>query len=283
MLITPKKALEFLRKPNKRPTKKHKVDQYASDMLAGKWRETAEPISIDTNGVLQNGVHRCLAIVKTNKSFNFYVATECPPENFDVIDTGASRSNSDVLALAGYKDVTSLAAMALKAVNLLNTWDGGKYSGRRLPNRWKSPHNIKEWVEENPRIVDLVVPARKIYFEANKISGVSMIGGFWFVMNRIDREKAAEFWDRFLNMNGGKGCPVAALRRVMVRSSSQPVKIHTRYVDKMIIRAWNAFIKGKKLSQMTPKMAEAVDTWEGWPKAKRGEAKRVSGQLAIIG
>lgn len=78
------------------------VDRYASDMLAGRWRTTGDPIRLTPNLELADGQHRCAAVVKSGATIpDVLIAVLQDKKAFDSIDQGARRSLTDVLRMNG--------------------------------------------------------------------------------------------------------------------------------------------------------------------------------------
>lgn len=98
-LITPEIAKAYLEHNTKnRSISDPTVDSYAEDMKNGRWCEsTGIAISFDTNGVLADGQHRLLAIVKANVPIWSYVCTGCAPGS--VYDENRVRSSRDNLKM----------------------------------------------------------------------------------------------------------------------------------------------------------------------------------------
>lgn len=92
------------------------VDRYARDMKAGAWRFTGEAIKFDTNKVLIDGQHRLMACVKSGVSFRSMVMYGLPPETKSVLDTGRTRTTSDIL---GYNGILNAARCTTVARMLL--------------------------------------------------------------------------------------------------------------------------------------------------------------------
>lgn len=119
--ITPSIATAFMEqnKENRRAVR-GVVDRYARDMKRGEWRFTGEAIKFDKNKVLIDGQHRLLACIKSGVSFRSMVMYGLPPETKAVIDTGKSRSISDIMTFSGVMNsarVSSVARMLLLMKN----------------------------------------------------------------------------------------------------------------------------------------------------------------------
>jgi hypothetical protein len=116
--ITPAIAAAYLDASNtsNRPMRPQHVRALASDMQAGMWMLTHEPIAFASDGVLLDGQHRLAAIVQSNKSVEVAVARDCKRETFVVVGCGSQRKASDVLSLAGEQNAVKLSAMVVSAI-----------------------------------------------------------------------------------------------------------------------------------------------------------------------
>lgn len=130
--MTPERAAELL-KLNKfnRRIRSSVVERYAHSIRTGQWKLTQQAIAVGTNNILLDGQHRLAAIVEAGLPAPLVVATECDPEIFSVLDTGAVRLASDALYIEGAVH-SVVAAAGLKTYILMNTvpdlvWTGGKF------------------------------------------------------------------------------------------------------------------------------------------------------------
>ena len=101
--ITPEMAVELLEKNTiNRRVKERVVGQYATEILAGRWRSgTGEVIKIAKDGTILDGQHRLLAVIKADKEIVAHLAYDVSNEVFDVLDTGSPRGAADVFHIEG--------------------------------------------------------------------------------------------------------------------------------------------------------------------------------------
>ena len=93
--ITPEMA-EVLLETNSenRKISKATVAAYTQDILAGNWDEAVgDAISIDEDGILRNGQHRCTAIVQAGIGIHSWVCRNVSRDG--IYDNNRKRSNSD--------------------------------------------------------------------------------------------------------------------------------------------------------------------------------------------
>lgn len=103
VLVTPEIAATWLGliDPKQRRVGALRVRKMASDMLSGLWKDSFDPVVFDTKGALWNAQHRLNAIVSSGCSIWLLVAKNVPDEMIEKLDSGISRSPSDLLAMEG--------------------------------------------------------------------------------------------------------------------------------------------------------------------------------------
>lgn len=131
VLFTPELAEVVLDTRNyerQRPIKQ-KVEQYAADMRNGKWRLTkSDPILFTKQGKLINGQHRLSAVKMSGISQMFYVATGADETEFQVIDTGISRTAAD--GLKGLvRNANGVAALSRRMLNIMRGYAIDSHAG----------------------------------------------------------------------------------------------------------------------------------------------------------
>jgi hypothetical protein len=100
--VTPAQAERWLSgNIHNRKLNNARVDRMVRDMQAGRWRLTHQGVAFDPTGVLIDGQHRLWAVVLSGLTVKMRIFFNEPPENLEFIDTGASRSDADVLTLSG--------------------------------------------------------------------------------------------------------------------------------------------------------------------------------------
>lgn len=116
-LITPEIAEILLStNPNNRCIAKGRVESYAADMSNSRWCEkSGDTITIDRNGILRNGHHRCKGIIKSGKSIKTWVCRNVEPDS--IYDYVRARSTRDQVKMSHpewddrFKDSTIQSAL----------------------------------------------------------------------------------------------------------------------------------------------------------------------------
>lgn len=135
MVITPEIAKEMLERntENFRKISWKRVDLYAADMKAGRWKSNAEAIAFGKNGKLQNGQHRLHAVIKANVPITMYVIYDVD-DNSDIYDGHNPRRITDYTGCS-----TTQAGAARLILQIL---------GETASNYLKCPNGeLKEFIE----------------------------------------------------------------------------------------------------------------------------------------
>lgn len=237
--VTPALAREWLGKNyefNRLP-KQSKIPGYARDYLTGRWQSnTGETIKFDVHGHLIDGANRMRALILAgetdpNIAINFDVATGCPTEAIQVIDTGASRTFADKLRVAGTPERTRASAVVRAAMN----WSVGNYMG----NGRYSPTDPELWefYRQEPEIFDAAT-MRGTDMSQRKLGTGSAMGLAFYLFYKIEPELAHAFFDKLITGAGVEvGDPELTLRDRLARTKLERIKPREQVA--LSIRAWN--------------------------------------------
>lgn len=246
--VTPEQATELLERGGQnRKLNESQVDRFATDMLAGNWRsaETTETIKLGTGGVLQDGQHRLAAVAKSGKAQMFWIARNVPAGAIEMVDTGRSRSFSDVLTMQGGNS----SASRRLAATLKWLWhyehDSELTSGRAV-----SHAELKRTLEEHPGVVEAV---ERVY-ASNEITPQSIIA-LVYTLAREKKPRKADEWLEAVQegANIGRNHPAFVLRRRLRRTDGRDGRSHQMrgpYAAALVIKSWNAFIANEEVTTL---------------------------------
>lgn len=242
-VVTPALAEEWLKQnTNNRPIKPTVIERYVRMMEANAWQLSGDPIRFNGDGSLLDGQHRLQAVVESGKDIESVVIRGLTHESQEVMDTGAKRNFGDVLALRGYKNTTSLAA----AITF----------GLRYENDWLKIHKhptVNEqltWLHQHPEVIEYVnvVANSSVMRLANKTVVAA-------IMHYTAKEMPGEAEYFFLRAGEGinleKDSPEFALAKFMMNQKTRSRKAPIKYVQACTIKAWNAFVLGKKVQSLS--------------------------------
>jgi hypothetical protein len=181
VLVTPEMAAQLLGRNGElqRPLRPSTVRYFSEQLRSGRAGTTHQGIAIDQNGHLQDGQHRCQAIVETGIPWLLWIAYDCPKENFHLIDVGAKRSVSDFLHIRGYKDTKHLAAVGQIA------WQW--YRGRASFTGSTTDDQLVDLFDRYPSIIDAGrAPTKNFGIAGTLLSFLAYIGPEEFVADLLN-------------------------------------------------------------------------------------------------
>jgi hypothetical protein len=102
MDVGPDLAAEWLEgNVHNRPIHQKRVDLYAADMKAGRWKLTHQGIAFDVNGILRDGQHRLWALLASGCTIRIPVTFNLSFDVIEEIDNVKARSVSDRMNISG--------------------------------------------------------------------------------------------------------------------------------------------------------------------------------------
>lgn len=245
ILVTPKTAKKYLEVNIKnRSLKDPVVIRYANDMKNGNWKQdTGEFIKISESGVILDGQHRLHAIIKANCSVYLDFIFNLKDEVFDVIDTGASRTASDIFKIDGVKNANIIPSM-ISFWHLLKTQKISASKKYKLSNA----DVLREYNKRPDFWQDVARNTISWYQNFSRILPPSWIGGFYALLDDINKEKAYSFIEQLCTGNDLENNCINLLRQKLIQDKLSNKKIKKIIKIAFIIKTWNTYIKGKSIS-----------------------------------
>jgi hypothetical protein len=238
--ITPRKAEQWLR-VNKTNRKIHsrKVESYANDMAANRWRLTAETMQFSDEGKLLNGQHRLLAIIKADVSVTILVARGLDPDAQKVMDSGTARTFSDQLSIQGILNPTLVASAARLARAAERT---GGYGDLRAVQVTHS--ELEDFLDRNPDLLDAASSQAKTWAKGMNCVPSIVAYANWR-LSRIDDAAAKDFFEAASSPAGHvKGSPILAMRVRFEKAVRDRERLPEAATLSLIFRAWNHYRNG---------------------------------------
>lgn len=240
--VTPKRAQEILENNNthNRRLTKSRVDRYARDMEAGRWKQNGASLVFNCDGTLLDGQHRLAAVVQSNRSVQLLVVRNADKDSLETIDDVRPRSVGDLLALRGETYSCALAA----ALRLL--W---RHRQGGITDTSHSPSNSERLAlyDEEPQVrasLDLV--AQDGEWWVGRVP-MGFMAFFHYGASQVHPRKAREF---VLALRDGaglkKGTAVYELRRWFDLNTAQAAarRVKGMGVWYLVFRAWHHHLRG---------------------------------------
>jgi hypothetical protein len=254
-----------------RPLREGRVEKYARDMAAGRWRMNAETIKLTRTGDLLDGQHRMFAVIeavnlmakgKSLPPIPMMVVEGLDEDVMPTIDTGAARTFADVLTIEGRGEEgsaknTMLVAAAVKWLHWYVNGHQGSLS--RLRPTHSELHVL---LEKN---ADVMARASEIQGKryAKRMVTPSVLTFVYTLAFRSDPAKAGGWLgllDTVSNLDTvsvEKNHPVLQLVKRMIDNRSARAKLPLTDVAALIVKSWNQTKTGKRTNTLTWKSTEA--------------------------
>lgn len=211
------------------------VNNYAYEMLAGRWRETHQGLAFkgfldDGTAEYVDGGQRARALIqaatqgarigamfyepKPEIGFWFMVSEGLTAEDVKALDKGKGRSPADSLQMGGYGNKNLLASAARLCI-LFETVPWSPDAWRKHPT---PAAVLEQYVDDNPGLVESVREGARLhtYFIASAASA----GHHEAIKSGFDPDVVNEFMDLVHNgANLPELSPVLAVRRLLTRGA----------------------------------------------------------------
>ncbi len=224
---------------NNRSVRQAKLIQYSADMSAGKWVMNGEPLIVSKDGNLNDGQHRCLAVIDSNTTVPATIVFGFERETRLTVDQGAMRSASDFLGMEGVHNASTIAAIARMAI----AYEHDNGTSLNFAN-YVTSAQIRDRVARDHELADAATFGCSNYHYSKRFAATSLIGFSFYALSRVHQQDAKTFLERVCRGDGLRiGEPAHTLREKMMEG-----RISRDRKVSMILRAWNFHRRGVKVS-----------------------------------
>ena len=245
--ITPLKAEVILgRNLQNRNVKESVVAKYARDMRNGHWVENSQGIIIASDGSLNEGQHRLLAVIKSGKTIRMTIAFGDRPESRISLDQGATRNVRDYLAMEGIPN-SGLLSQVARAVMNYDTY------GMIDPSSEKRHTNaqVHEFVHAN--LAQLNIALHEVAFKRKPIIFSRGVISFVYYLLRRDTSSNADVDTFFEGLLTGAGLetgnPILYCRNRLVYGAKRgATAMNQQTAVELLLRTWNMHRAGKHIT-----------------------------------
>lgn len=221
------------RNPKNRKLSTLIVESYARDIEHEKWRFNGEPVIIADDGCLNDGQHRCAAVIQAGLPITTTLVIGVHRDSRTTLDQGRTRTVGDYLAMDGYSNTNQLGTAAgfiwqHQSRGYLANGGSGK------PTKGE----IMALIDGDPSIVQSVASVQ--LKGAPAYGGPSMLAFcHWTFWHAASREAADEFMSKLIE---GAGLlsrdPILYLRNRLVNERG---RLRPNDKAELIFRSWNAW------------------------------------------
>lgn len=258
--------------PRNRRLSRLRVEGLTKAMEEGAWVFDGQPIRIDIHGSLVDGQHRLNALIAANMTLPFLVLRGVPTEAMATMDTGKSRSFSDILTIEDPSLVDTLNLAA--TTRILYLWEHG-VRGRPLSSAG-SRENQSVGATANELLLyfrahseEIIATTREAQKYKRGIGGANLSAlslAVW-TLGGLDTEDSTFFFERLVDGVGlDAGSPILALRKRLNESAVERERLATYEAVALIFKAWNFFREGKDMQLLAWKQGGAHP--ESFPEPK---------------
>lgn len=246
--VTPEIAGEWLRKnTHNRSMKRWNLAGMVSDMKAGNWQFTGEPIKFSKDGTLIDGQHRLTAIAQSGIPQEMLIVRGLEMESQHTMDAGARRSATDALNLRGEKHAPILAA-GIKQVILWRR-DAGASGPDRSGKCMVTTPEILDYLDDHPECREYAREANRFKKRTELPAGIIFL--LWTLFYEIDPSDAEDFFTRLASHSDFKGSPIYALDQALAKNARSEVKRKVSWKCAMAIKAWNKYRLGEPVTVLS--------------------------------
>lgn len=219
--VSPSQAAEWLKlsKGNRRLNENY-VLTLAVAMDGGGWIPEASEVVFDATGALIDGHHRLSAVATLGKSVEMAVKRGVPPEVRNVLDTGRTRSMSDLLGMyrGSLEYPQRRKAILTACMELL-------MGGSRHRPALRTLDSFDEWMKHFRAGVEWVVPAclqaDHPHVTARAFAIGPVAGAFAFA-HKTDTPRVVAFFERCIRGEGLSATePAFTLRNYILEARAQ--------------------------------------------------------------
>ena len=267
--ITPELAQHLLALINthNRPLSPARVRQYVDVLKRGQYVFNGESIQIGLtdSGHMQllNGQHRLHACASAGVSFETVLVLGLPISVFSTIDRGKTRSHSDVLSVAGFKNTHNIQP----AARILVAMEAGFSPTIRSTMNLITAEDILQYVYANEEVLmDAHAIASRISSVAGGIQSAWIIFYVHAFQQRVQAgfsgQEVAEFCKAIETGASLKAMnPALALRQWLGRGGSKRKGASGKNVLEAatFITTFNKWIEGSSLQQVRPWAADSSE------------------------
>ena len=241
--LTPALASLLLdRNPANRKLRDNAVERFAYEIEGDRWTFNGEPILVSDTGELNDGQHRCAAVVRAGKSIPVVMIVGVSRESRTTLDQGRARTAADYLAMRNEANATNLAVAANFA------W---QYQTRGMLAKGGSAKATKSeiiaFVQDNPGIRRSL--DKFITKTARAVGGVSLLAFCHFAIGAAGKKEDVDTFFLALveGTNLGKGHPALYVRtRMLVMMGHHDKNARAE----LIFKAWNAWRRGDRVEKI---------------------------------
>jgi hypothetical protein len=237
-------AKSWLDKYNKRNrhVREGAIKNYADDMREGRWELTHQGIAFYEDGVLADGQHRLLAVIKANRDVPFMVTHGLPKKAGAVLDQHTKRQAHDAIAIGGLADGTNRNIVAITRFIM---------SGMGVYTKPRSVHDIAWFIKKYYEVLSKV--DRMVLSKKRQVTHAGILSVYVCALLAGESEEKIARFTKVMYTGEPAGPHENAairLREYLLMTPNAWVGSIRAETCKRAMRALHAFVRGQPLGRL---------------------------------
>lgn len=260
--VTPELAEMLLdRNADNRFVSNHLVEAISRDITEGRWVCNGETVIVSDGGELNDGQHRCRAVVKAGRTIRTFMTFGVPRASRMTVDgQQKTRLPGDYLAMDGIANAHQVAAVAgyLWQIERFGSIPEHAHTSVYRPTKQQVGEMALRHREEISEALR-VVPRKG----SQKVASFGVLAVAYLLLSRAtgDRDQVREYIARIVDgANLDTKNPIYVVRERLLKDKSQR-KFRPHNGVELLLRGWNAHRRGRSIDK--------AQLGQGWPKIAR--------------
>lgn len=253
VMIDPAHAAELLqRNKNNRNVRENQVEALAAAMKKGEWELSNDAIVVSEGGLLLNGQHRLLAVVKSGVTCPFILFTGASDSSFDIMDTPTIRKVSDVIQRKGGTNTVRCSSVIAKYLNICGDMESGWETVWRFHNSAQSTRRAKieayELLHED--IHKWLNKCDCLLSQNIVLAPITLLAAFALFLEKKlhhPEEKIVNFLKELCIDGRTSNGTILHVRKKLIRHKMKADLLPRHDDFRYIIRAWNDFLQNRSV------------------------------------
>lgn len=249
--LTPVLAKLLLeRNEENRPISEVNLDRIKRDIEHNLWEFNGEPVIISKDGLLNDGQHRCRAVLETGQHIRMVIVFGPQRKSRLTLDQGTPRTTGHFLSMIGHTDANALASVGS---NVYQYKSSGQLSNNGRDKPTKS--ECREIIETTPGIADSLSFVSRA--GAGRVSSRTVLAFcHWAIKQKAGDAAANSYIDKLLTGHGlNKGCPILYARNRLIEIKS---KMFLNEKAELIFRSYNLWCERESDCKRIPVLGEKL-------------------------
>lgn len=249
--LTPELAERLIKQnPHNRRLSRVNIEKIKRDIVNGAYVLNGETIIISQDGHMNDGQHRCVAVVETGMTVRTAFWFGADRDSRFSVDMGTARTAAHFLEMK--TNVANTTGVATCCKWLLQIERHGAIEGR--PDRIPTKQEIIEWWHDHRDVEDSV---SSVPCNTSRVGGANAIATAHYCFKQIDPVAADYFVQRLIKGDQLQtGNPIYVLRETLTREylksqkSARDVGLTPNNRVELLFRAWNSMRAGGRVRQI---------------------------------